>query len=53
MSLLYRAAGPMCRTAPAHAWVEYYLDGFGWLPLEATPGFARETSVLPEGIAFR
>ena len=32
----------------AHAWVEYYLDGFGWLPLEATPGFARETSVLPE-----
>lgn len=34
----------------AHAWVEYYLDGFGWLPLEATPGFARETSVLPEAL---
>lgn len=28
----------------------YYLDGFGWLPLEATPGFARETSVLPEAL---
>lgn len=21
----------------AHAWVEYYIDGFGWVPLEVTP----------------
>lgn len=23
----------------AHAWVEYYLDGVGWLPFEVTPGY--------------
>ena len=23
----------------AHAWVEVYADGFGWLPIEVTPGF--------------
>lgn len=22
----------------AHAWVEIYIDGFGWLPVEVTPG---------------
>lgn len=22
----------------AHAWVEYYLDGVGWIPFEVTPG---------------
>lgn len=26
--------------ARAHAWTEIYLDGFGWMPCEMTPGFA-------------
>lgn len=25
--------------AHAHAWCEYYLDGIGWIPFEATPGY--------------
>ena len=23
----------------AHAWTEYYLDGVGWIPFDATPGY--------------
>ena len=30
----------------AHAWVEAYVPGLGWLPFEATPGYA-STSSLP------
>ena len=26
--------------ANAHAWAEYYLDGVGWLPFDATPGYS-------------
>ena len=31
--------------ADAHAWVEYYLDGVGWLPLEPTPSAGSQPSV--------
>ena len=24
----------------AHAWTEYYLDGVGWIPFDATPGYS-------------
>ncbi|BCN32120.1 transglutaminase domain-containing protein [Anaeromicropila herbilytica] len=26
----------------AHAWVEIYVDGFGWIPVEMTPGFGSD-----------
>ncbi len=29
----------------AHAWVEIYLDGWGWYPVEVTPGFSDEFSM--------
>ena len=36
----------------AHAWCEYYLDGVGWLPFDATPGYADilEYELPEEGI---
>lgn len=27
------------RDSDAHAWVEIYLDGYGWYPVEMTPGY--------------
>jgi hypothetical protein len=32
----------------AHAWVEYYHDGIGWIPFEVTPGYLEETDVPPD-----
>lgn len=39
----------------AHAWAEFYIDGYGWLPFEFTPGYDRgiisaENSIHPESI---
>ena len=30
-----------------HAWVEIYLDGIGWIPVEMTPGYDNGLSNLP------
>ena len=32
----------------AHAWVEVYFDGIGWLPVEVTPGFYYDTVSLSQ-----
>ncbi len=29
----------MVETSDAHAWPEVYIDGFGWVPFEPTPGY--------------
>ena len=29
----------------AHAWVEIYMDGYGWIPLEFTPGYNQTENV--------
>ncbi|MDO7908233.1 transglutaminase domain-containing protein [Paenibacillus sp. JX-17] len=34
-------------TADAHSWAEVYFPGVGWLPFEATPGFAAATQAQP------
>ncbi len=33
----------------AHAWTEIYIDGYGWIPLEFTPGYTSNISVQ-EGV---
>lgn len=35
----------------AHAWVEVYFDGIGWLPLDTTPGYYYETVALQQMVA--
>ena len=32
----------------AHAWVEVYFDGIGWLPIEVTPGYYFDTVSLSQ-----
>lgn len=32
----------------AHAWVEIYLEGMGWVPVEVTKGYSSQGSVAPE-----
>ena len=29
----------------AHAWCEFYVDGYGWVPFEMTPGYYDSTKV--------
>ena len=35
----------------AHAWVEYYEDGVGWIPFEPTPGY-RDVMEEPQWLWF-
>lgn len=45
----------MVKDYRAHAWTEIYLDGFGWVPVEVTPGYSsgedgQNTPASPERI---
>ena len=40
--------GVIVRQKDAHAWVEYFVPGVGWLPLEATPGYYERVNSIPE-----
>lgn len=36
------------RNSDAHSWAEIYIDGFGWLTVEATPGFEAPQAAAEE-----
>lgn len=35
----------------SHAWVEIYMDGIGWMPIDVTPGFYYETDLLEQMVS--
>ena len=37
----------LVQTKDAHAWVEVFFEGYGWLPFEPTPGAARTRTPRP------
>ena len=39
VATLDRQGWSAVRDSDAHAWVEIYLDGYGWYPVEMTPGY--------------
>lgn len=40
--------GTLVSGQDAHAWVEIYFDGIGWLPVDVTPGFYYDAAVLQQ-----
>lgn len=56
----YSASTADVYDSAAHAWAEIYMDGYGWIPLEFTPGYSNEekevsgdvTEVSDEGFDF-
>lgn len=47
-----KQAGNKLTGADAHAWVEVYFDGVGWLPLDVTPGYYYDAVSLQQMIGM-
>ena len=45
---LDREGSAVVKDRDAHAWVEIYLDGYGWYPVEMTPGTFRRIAAAAE-----